>query len=322
MNKRLQDLLLEFDPRQSSSRAVFTKRGRRALASKVAGNSAVGGEMERSKKGHGTTEFKKDAKKARYRAMNRGTPLKGAGPKGKLPEAIEQALLEFDPKHKATTLATAKIVGRAQFAADRERFRTDKSSEKVIKKVKHRALARGAKTTKSSGPKGKLPEAIEQALLEYDPGKDKDIKSKQLVGRAFNREAKKGDFRRANKAKNRQVARGSGDVLGSGKNKLVRKDIARDIRNLNRKTKAKLGEAGIFVGSHRKNQRTKKGVLTYDSPKNKGAQRASDKEITAEEKRVKAKARRSFGTLKNSTRAANRGVGGGDALANKSPRRN
>lgn len=351
MNKRLKDLLLEYDPKQSGTRAVSTKRGGRAHASKVAGIDAVTGEIERADKAHLRHKTnlpslnKKVIKKAQHRAMNRGTPLKGAGPKGKLPEAIEQALLEYDPKKAVTTPAKAKISGKAQFAADRERFRTDSPSEKKIKKVKTRALARGGASEMKAGPKGKLPEAIEQALLEYDPKKEGFLGRKKHPGKEISRQSaaatrvyldatKRGDksrekandwgskgrdlaFKAANKSDNRQLARGGeatpiighaprgynvkgkiagpkgklpealekalleydprkgdthksmkafgkelgkgqtwkkskksanrtlargkGDVLGSPKAKLVRRDIARDIRSMNRKIKSTLG---------------------------------------------------------------------------------
>lgn len=76
---------------------------------------------------------------------------------------LEQVLLEYDPKAELTHIGggSNSYPSKAQKAAEKaskaEIRRSGKVSGKTLDKVERRALARGGKATKTSGPKGKLP---------------------------------------------------------------------------------------------------------------------------------------------------------------------
>lgn len=169
---------------------------------------------------------------------------------------LKDLLLEFDPRKTLSKsprtafdkqLASGDVLKKFHKEQNKpvsERGPTDTRSKllkRIVtkKKEKNRELARGPFTKdKGVGPKGKLPEALERALLEFDPRKTTTHASMK----AFGKELGKGQSaKKAKKVANRELARGSGDIIGNPRSRLARRDMARQIRNINRQTKAKLG---------------------------------------------------------------------------------
>lgn len=278
----IQQAILEFDPKKEKKEKLKDISPQSNSSTKA---FLAGVEQENRNKNVflGLKRLNKTAARALARggagdrSTNSTKEKKLSGPKRKLPEAIQQALLEFDPKKGDRKLFSGDADDersperKTRIAAFNQELRKSRASDKkkTAMKTGNRAFARGGKSKKEAGPKGKLPEALEQALLEFDPRKDTAKNRQGFAGRDRERSAsgkrivkksiatqqstEKARNKSANRAGSRSI--GLGDKLGRKRKfseaiqqallevdpKKIRKDTARDIRSINKRIKAKLG---------------------------------------------------------------------------------
>lgn len=215
VKESLAHALLEFDPKHEkkrTERSSFSKQSDASLNTRILAIRRSDGLAPRPKVkkegdralargGIATPEKTSDFHSKYVTGTNNPKKRKIAGPKGKLPEALEQALLEYDPKKDLKfQRKTGNIQQHRIFSLKKDSsYGAVTKDVKAIRKERNRSYARGTGATKTSGPRGKLPEAISQALLEFDPKERKSKGVKNRLASVAGAAAFEGERRRSKK---------------------------------------------------------------------------------------------------------------------------